>query len=328
MPYKEVLTFDWFRESLGSIRKILVATSGGLDSMVLLHLCNQLTIHSTLGFQIEVAHVDHGTRVDNFLDFNLIKSICIDNNIPFNSCKLESCPQNENFESWARKKRYDYFLSVLKDKNLEFVFTAHHARDVVETFLMRLFSNKDLRTIQKTVENKKIFRPLLCISWDAIYNYALVNSVSYREDSTNADVSLLRNRVRHRLLPQIEGNFGKSSISAIFNGAVKTANSLVEIESSAFALIKSINVFPFGSKEWRHALVSELERNSTTLGKTLLDLIMHEKLKKRLGDRHLDRLYDFFINNRTSIQLPGGVAISRLNGSIRIIRQCDETNKS
>ncbi|WP_312323665.1 tRNA lysidine(34) synthetase TilS [Soonwooa sp.] len=200
-------------------KTFLLAVSGGVDSMVLLDLCHQLQL------SFEVAHVNYHLRnEDSNLDQNLVESWCEKNKIKFHLYDVsEKDKQPENsIENWAREIRYRFFKEILIKNKLDFLVTAHHLNDQLETFVINLSKAaglKGLKGIPEKTEN--IIRPLLEFSREEIEVYAKQNQIEYREDYTNAETIFVRNKIRNQITPLLNEvnkdfleNF-KTSISII-----------------------------------------------------------------------------------------------------------------
>lgn len=185
-------------------KKVLVAVSGGLDSVVLLHW---------LDFQkvsIILAHCNFQLRGE---ESNLDERFVIDLGKKLN---IETITQrfdtqhfaNENglnIQLSARKLRYDWFEELAQKYNCDFIATAHHADDNLETFFINLLRGTGLNGLTGIpAENGKIIRPLLGFTRDEIYRYAIDNQLVWREDSSNASDKYLRNKIRHHIIPTLK----------------------------------------------------------------------------------------------------------------------------
>ena len=194
-------------EKLPRGKRFLVAVSGGKDSVSLLYAC--YSIMNKIGASSEVAHVDHGIRSNSKSDAEFVKSLAQKYNFPFHLKQIEKAPSSGNLEAWGRELRYTFFAEVMKENNLDYFLTAHTADDVAETLLMRLISNKETSGIDELDEKRRCIRPLLNIPRSTINEYVEKNNLEYREDITNNDVTYLRNRVRHLVMPVLRDNFDK-----------------------------------------------------------------------------------------------------------------------
>ncbi len=191
--------------------KVLVAVSGGVDSVGLLHLL--LHLPKPIRPRIIVAHYDHHLRNDSHEDAELVRRVCDDWDVP---CFIgESEPKvwkdKKNIEAKARELRYSYLFRVATEEKVSVILTAHHAQDQLETFFLRLLQGSGLNglagiRLKSEREGFTLLRPLLFTEKKDILNYAKESSIPYRDDSTNAERYFLRNRLRHWLLPLIQEN--------------------------------------------------------------------------------------------------------------------------
>jgi tRNA(Ile)-lysidine synthase len=181
--------------------KILVAVSGGLDSMVLL----DLAVKSEL--QIAVAHCNFQLRdTESEGDENFVKSYCQENSIQgfFQRFDTKQFAEDEklSIQVAARKLRYEWFYELLKNENFDFVVTAHHLDDKLETFLINFSRGTGLDGLCGIPSlHDKIVRPLLIFSRAEIETFANENQLKWREDSSNASDKYLRNKIRHQVVP-------------------------------------------------------------------------------------------------------------------------------
>lgn len=184
--------------------KILVAVSGGLDSMVLL----DLAVKSEL--QIAVAHCIFQLRdAESDGDENFVKSYCQENSIQgfFQRFDTKQFAEDEklSIQLAARKLRYQWFYELLKNENFDFVVTAHHLDDQLETFLINFSRGTGLDGLCGIPSlNDKIVRPLLIFSRVEIETFANENQLKWREDSSNASDKYLRNKIRHQVVPLLK----------------------------------------------------------------------------------------------------------------------------
>lgn len=194
-------------------KKLIIATSGGLDSMVLLHLLQKLNQ------EIAIAHCNFQLRgLESIGDQNFVQDYANEQNIPIFVTQFDT----ENFakdyklstQVAARNLRYDWFYELFDLENYDFILTAHHADDNLETFIINLSRGTGLDgLVGIPMQNDKIIRPLLIFSRQEIEDYAKQNQIKWREDSSNASDKYLRNKIRHHLVPflkDLNPNFLKS----------------------------------------------------------------------------------------------------------------------
>ena len=185
-------------------KKLLLAVSGGLDSMVLVHLFQQLN------YEIVVLHCNFQLRgLESFEDQQFIQEYSNTNAIPFVFTQFDTEAFAADFkvsiQVAARELRYSWFYEQLAIQKGDFILTAHHADDNLETFLINLSRGTGLEgLIGIPAQNEKVIRPLLSFSRQQIEEYASVNKLKWREDSSNASDKYLRNKIRHHLVPLLK----------------------------------------------------------------------------------------------------------------------------
>lgn len=195
--------------------KFLLAISGGADSMVLLDLFKD----SKLKF--EVAHINYQLRgEDSDKDQELVEKICEQNNIHFHLyqvSEMDNKPKN-SIQDWARIIRYNFFRKIQQERSLNFIVTAHHLNDQLETFIIHLSKASGIKGLTGIPANENnILRPLLSFSKEEIYDFVKENNIEFREDLSNQKNDYLRNKIRNEIVPKLLevnenflDNFGKS----------------------------------------------------------------------------------------------------------------------
>jgi len=193
--------------------KILLAVSGGVDSMVMMNLFH------TCGFNFGVAHCNFCLRgKESDEDEEMVEEECRKlgikhYNIRFDT-KNEIDLSGESVQMVARRLRYDWFNKLSVEHGYTKIAIAHHSDDSIETFFINLIRGTGLRGITGiNVTNKQIIRPLLFATRREISDYAVKNKVKYREDSSNRSTKYLRNKIRLGIIPKIKEvspNFGKT----------------------------------------------------------------------------------------------------------------------
>ena len=200
--FKDVKRF--LKDNIDDCDTLILACSGGPDSMCLLDLllkCNKKA-------KIVVAHVHHNVRKESDEELEFVKSYASSNNLIFESFKIEKY-SNKNFESEARKKRYEFFSKLQKKYNAKYLLTAHHGDDLMETILMRLVRGATLKgytgfdMISKT-DSYTILRPLVFVTKKDIIEYNKINKIKYYNDYTNDLDIHTRNRYRKYILPKLK----------------------------------------------------------------------------------------------------------------------------
>ena len=212
--------FDFLKKS-----KLLVCVSGGLDSMVLIDLLCK-TKHD-----VSVAHCNFKLREkESDLDEEFVKEYCLNNSIPFFSKTFVTQLPKNSLQMAARKLRYDWFYDLSKKKKLDYILTAHHMDDSLETFILNLSRATGLEGLMGIKSmNGIIIRPLLIFSKNKILKYAKKNNIKWREDSSNIKNDYLRNQIRNQIIPflkQLHPKFLSQSNTTM--SFLKNSNIIIE----------------------------------------------------------------------------------------------------
>lgn len=186
----------------------IVAVSGGIDSVVLLHMIMNHVTHNTLETTNEqipryiVAHYDHGMRADSQDDMMFVKKLAQKYKLVFES-EAGSLGSNAS-EQTAREARYDFLRRTAQKYHAEKIITAHHQDDVLETIVLNILRGTGPRGLNPMQGQHDIVRPLLHKPKKDILKYAQMHNLKWREDSTNTDDSYQRNYVRLHIMPKLE----------------------------------------------------------------------------------------------------------------------------
>ena len=182
------------------LKRVLIAVSGGLDSVTLLALIRET------GLDFSVAHLDHGIRPESSDDANFVRELCTDSM----SFELErvnipeiAAQRGWGLEETARQVRYDFLARAAKRSNSSAILTAHTRDDNAETVLMQLLRGT-VRATGIPPRRERILRPLLGVSRTQLHEYALEHGLRWREDASNTDTHFTRNWIRHEVLPLLE----------------------------------------------------------------------------------------------------------------------------
>jgi tRNA(Ile)-lysidine synthase len=216
------------REWMPVGQRYLVALSGGRDSMALMHFME------AAGYRdLVLCHVNHCLRgEESDGDEALVKETGEATGLRVFSTRIDVKAVAEkrklSIETAAREARYSWFAEVAKEEKCCRVVTAHHSEDQVETVLINFFRGSGSRGISGMKRHShrdvgglelELFRPLLAVERELIDKYVEVYGIAFREDSSNAEAFALRNRVRHRLLPEVESIFGRNVRGAVLRAA-------------------------------------------------------------------------------------------------------------
>lgn len=188
--------------------ELLIAVSGGVDSMCLLHAAHQA------GCNVAAAHVNHCLRgEDSDLDEQLVRSVCIENGITLHVTRADTLSLAEQtkrgIEETARAIRYDFFAELIEEHGYAAVLTAHNKNDQAETVLMRLLRGAGPRGLagipeSRPIANARVLRPWLHVERRDIVAYSQQHEVPFREDASNRSMTYTRNKIRHSVFPAME----------------------------------------------------------------------------------------------------------------------------
>jgi len=199
---------------------LLVAVSGGPDSVALLHLL--LEVRDELGFRLDVAHLDHGLRGEEGAeDAAFVRELAADCGLTLHSRRMDlrarHAEEGGSLEALSRRERYAFLDEARAVAGAHWIATGHSANDQIETFLMNLLRGAGPRGLggMLPVGPGPLCRPLLGVWRDEILAFLEENNLPYRLDSSNEDPSLTRNRIRHRLVPLLEEEFDPSVLRTL-----------------------------------------------------------------------------------------------------------------
>ena len=187
--------------------RVLVAVSGGADSVALLSLLHQVA--DSMELHLEAAHLDHALRDASCADASFVEQLCIELGIPLTVERRDVAAiakqRKGNLEEVARDIRRDFLEAVARTHDCALIALGHHADDQAETFLMRLLRGSGPSGLAgMRVVNKSVVRPLLSFHRDDLLVYLQGEKIAWREDVSNLDQAFTRNRIRHDLLPLLE----------------------------------------------------------------------------------------------------------------------------
>ncbi len=201
MNFKDLLRFVESRNIISTTDTILLAVSGGIDSVVLVDLFHKAK------FRFAIAHCNFGLRgKDSDEDAEFVQRLAVLMHVPFFSEKFDTSTvalqKGISIQMAARDLRYAWFEKIRQDNNFDYVATAHHLDDQVETFLINLIRGTGIAGLHGIpVKNGTIVRPLMFAYRKDIMQYANNNQIGYRTDQSNSETKYLRNKLRHEVIP-------------------------------------------------------------------------------------------------------------------------------
>lgn len=193
--------------------RILVACSGGPDSMALLHLLQDIAMHRHTTYEVGVAIVDHCIRPESKDEVLWLQHQVEELGLPFYSATFDvprlSKEYKKSEETIGRQVRYQWLNEIAQSEGYDYISVAHHKDDQAESILAHIIRGSGLNglTGMAVVQSEyaiPVVRPLLDVTKENLLAYIGTKHISYCVDSTNEDVRYQRNRIRHRIIPELE----------------------------------------------------------------------------------------------------------------------------
>ena len=212
--------------------RILVACSGGPDSMALLYLLQDIATHRHTTYRIGVAIVDHCIRPESKDEVLWLKHQVEELGLPFYSTTFDvprlSKEHKKSEETIGRQVRYQWLTEIAQSEGYDYISVAHHKDDQAESILAHIIRDSGLNglTGMSVVQSEyaiPVVRPLLDVTKENLLAYIGTKQISYCVDSTNEDVRYQRNRIRHRIIPELE-----TINPNVVNAIVRLGNSVRE----------------------------------------------------------------------------------------------------
>ena len=308
----------WIQINASSLRPLspgaryLIGVSGGRDSVALLHWLVECGYNKLI-----VCHLNHrlrgrSSRADAIFVQKLAAKYDVDLALGAIDVRGLAVRTKQSIETAARDARYKFFAQVAKRRCCRTIFLGHHADDLVETFLINLFRGAGpgglsaMRAVSiRKIDNVKlqIVRPLLGVSREQINGYVRKYRLKFREDASNKNLAPLRNRIRHRIIPEIEKQLGRNVRGTIWRAATIAAEEenffealLPDKLSKLTALaVKPLRAMPIAVQrrmlhEWLRARdVPDLSFDLVERVRALLDLSNRAAKTNLPQDRHVRR---------------------------------------
>lgn len=290
---------EFIKENVENSSTVVVACSGGPDSMCLVNLLNELK--DDLKLKIVVAHVNHKVREESEKEALDVKKYAIEHGNIFEYIEFKEYENRSFDENDARKKRYNFFSDLMNKYNAKYLFTAHHGDDLIETILMRITRGSNLngysgiKLISKN-SDYEILRPLLYVSKEDIINYLENENISYSIDKTNEEDIHTRNRYRHSILP-----FLKKENKNVHEKYLKFSNELNAYEEFVSEYIEKKH-FIVDSR----ILINKLEGESSFIKRKCLEKLVREIQQDDyfdISDEQMDNLMLLYKQNNKMIDL-------------------------
>lgn len=313
---------------LNNEKKVIIAVSGGVDSIVLLHLMQSIASHKRP--KLIVAHINHELRPESVKEEKFVRTLSKQYDVSFYSYTWEKSKHPKSgIEEAARTVRYRFLKELMDKENADVVMTAHHQDDQVETILMKLTRGSTLEQMtgiksEQSFHKGRLIRPLLSFSKESIYRYAESEALNYMEDQSNHSLDYTRNRFRNRIIPLLKEenpqfNQHMTQFKLDLEDLLAIASSTIHQEFDEFVTVKDSQiafhqeVFQDLTKPMQRAMIHQL-----------LQLI-YEGLDHSYKANYIELIQDWLsrAEGHSSLQLAGGVMIEKSYDRIMIHRSTD-----
>lgn len=289
---------------------IVVGCSAGPDSMALIDML--LRIREKYSLNLIVAHVNHNLRKQSVQEEEYLRNYCEKKKVMF-ECMMITEYGDDNFHNEARNIRYDFFEKVVYKYHANYLMTAHHGDDLVETVLMRITRGSNLNGYSgfKKIVDKgeyKIVRPLVSYTKQELEDYDKKNHIMYYIDDSNAKDKYTRNRYRKYVLPFLKEEDCNIHLKYLkFSTVLNEANQFIEHERDK-ALKKVIN-----NNILKIDIFKELD---SFIQKEILYYMMNDFYQDDLiliNDKHIELLLNLIYSNRANafVNLPNEVIATK-----------------
>ena len=307
---------EFLNNNIKDNTSVVVACSGGPDSMCLLSLVNNLKTAKKI--EVICAHVNHKLRTESDEEAIMVQEYCQKNDIVFELLEITDYLTGDFSEEDARIRRYKFFDQVINKYKSKYLLTAHHGDDLIETILMRLTRGSNLSGYAgirqvNTNESYQILRPLLTTTKEAILKYNNENAIPYRVDASNDNLKYTRNRYRHTILP-----FLKNEDVNVHLKYLKFSKELSEYDNFVTEYIKNKKLIVDNSID-----INKLNLENTFIKKKTIELIVKEIQKYDyfdISDNQMAEIIRLLDKNNKSIDLNNGYKCINEYGYLKIIK--------
>lgn len=304
---------------------LVIACSGGPDSMCLLHLLLQEKNEKNL--TIICAHVNHKMRVESEEEAKFVKKYCEANDIIYEYFEITDYNE-DNFHNQARNKRYEFFRELINKYKAKYLLTAHHGDDLIETILMRIVRGSNLKGyvgFKKEVDykNYQLLRPLISVTKEDILQYNKTYNIEFATDASNEKDKYTRNRYRHMVLP-----FLKSEDKDVHKKFNKFSEELNKVDEFLTHYMSNLLTTVIKDDNLDISLFKNLDEFSQHKVLEKMVEIIQEHSLFSIEDKHIELMLEVINSEKSNLvmELPNGFIAEKSYNIFRIIEKQEFEN--
>ncbi len=312
-------TIAYLKSLLSKEKTIVIGLSGGPDSMCLLNLILSLNKKT----KIICAHINHNIREESKEELKFIEDYCKQKDLILETTTFEKKSSNQDYnELELREKRYQYFEKIITKYKADYLFTAHHGDDLVETILMRLTRGSNLKgysgfQIETPKKGYKIIKPLIFMTKEEVSNYNKENNIPSVNDRTNDEDNYTRNRYRHTVLPFLKGENKNVHLKYL-----KFSRELM----SYYNYVDNVVSKEISNRFNKNILnIKDFTRLDKLIQTKLIEYLLDTQYETNLylvSDKHVDMILNVINNPRPNIEinLPDNLRITKSYDKLKVTR--------
>lgn len=304
---------------------IIVGCSGGPDSMALLYILEE--IRKKENIFLVCAHVNHNVRKDSRDEQLFMENWCNDHNIKFETMTIQKYG-DDNFENEARTIRYKYFDELIEKYSANYLMTAHHGDDLMETILMRLVRGSTLKGYAGfsqlvDFDTYKLVRPLICVTKQELIDFDNLKDIPYVIDQTNFDNVHTRNRYRKTVLP-----FLKQEDKNVHEKFLKFSKTLEKYDNYISKQISNEFSKIYVDKKLDISLFLELDE---LIQEKIINMLLEEIYDDDLmliNDNHVQLIFKLINSDKKNsyIYLPNNIRIVKEYNNLLIVNEQNQVD--
>lgn len=315
--YETVINFIKKHNLIENNSKLLIALSGGPDSVFALHFFHQFK--NKYKAELIAAHVNHNLRgIDSEQDQIFCEKICNELKIPIfiKSVEVEKFARknNQSIEEAARNLRYNFFEEISNQEKVDYIITAHNSDDNTETVLLNLIKGTGLSGLSGIpIKRGKIVRPIISLSKKEIVEFLELNKINFRIDKSNYENDFERNKLRNIVIPEIEKiNPSLNSTLRNFSNNISSINIFIQQETE--------KVFKkFVKKNENQFIVNQklFQRENVLISSLIIKKLFEDHLKISFTSKDSDKVKNLVSQQKgTTIKLKNSVKVMREDESL------------